>query len=162
MILAFFWVFQQISVVAHLVDWPWSTVRNFIARACARESTENKQRTGLPRKIDDRTRLVVLRAARQNREWTRQELRDFHAPHVSIDTVDRILQEANIRKWIAKKRVKLTPEHAKKRLEWALVRRHWEVADFEGIVYSDECSIEKSQDPKQKCVFRSPQEKWLP
>ena len=87
---------------------------------------------------------------------------DFHAPHVSIDTVDRILREANMREWVAKKRAKLIPEHAKKRLEWALVRRHWEVADFEEIVYSDECSIEKSRDLKQKWVFRSPQEKWLP
>ncbi len=63
------------------------------------------------------------------------------------------LRSQNLRKWLAKKRPKLTPEHAKKRLEWALARRSWTAEDFEGIVYSDECSVEKQAEGRQ--VFGS-------
>jgi len=34
------------------------------------------------------------------------------------------------------------------------------VEDFEGVICSDECSVEKSKDPRQQCVFREPGEKW--
>ncbi|RPA92483.1 hypothetical protein L873DRAFT_1779460, partial [Choiromyces venosus 120613-1] len=67
-----------------------------------------------------------------------------------------ILREANITKWLAKSRPKLKPDHIAKRLKWAIVRKDWTVEDFEGVIWSDECSVEKSKDPKQQSVFREP------
>ena len=75
--------------------------------------------------------------------------------------VDRVLREANIKKWIAKSRPQLKPEHVTKRLNWALAHRDWTSEDFEGVIWSDECSVEKSKDPRQQWVFREPGEKWL-
>ena len=76
-------------------------------------------------------------------------------------TIDRVLCEANVSKWMAKKRPSLLSRHAKARLEWALARKDWTASDFEGIVYSDECMVRKNADPRRPWVFRTPNEKWL-
>ena len=36
-------------------------------------------------------------------------------------------------KWLAKRRPKLTPERAAKRLTWAKERENWTAEDFEGL-----------------------------
>lgn len=92
---------------------------------------------------------------------TRLEIRKRYAPHVSIRTIDRVLREANIKKWLTQTRPKLEAKHARARLEWAMARKDWTVEDFQGILYSDECMVRKSADPRRVWVFRSPQEKWL-
>lgn len=66
-----------------------------------------------------------------------------------------------MKKWLAKSRPKLKPELVAQRLRWAMERRTWTAEDFEGIIWSDECSVEKSKDPRQMWVFREPDEKWL-
>lgn len=91
---------------------------------------------------------------------TRLELPNRYAPHVSIRTIDRVLREANIRKWLAQKWPKLKDQHAKARLAWALEGKDWTMDDFRGILYSDECTVRKSADPRRVWVFRTPQEKW--
>jgi transposase len=101
-----------------------------------------------------------MRLFRKERTITRRELRDRTAPHVSIKTVDRFLREQGLKKWLAKKRPALTAENARKRLEWALARRNWTDSDFEGVIWSDECSVERSASGRQTWVFRTPQEKW--
>ena len=73
--------------------------------------------------------------------------------------VDRVLQEAGIKKWLVPTHPHLTAAHAKKRLDWALARKDWTAADFQNILYSDECTLRKSANPAQKCVFRTPEEK---
>ena len=75
--------------------------------------------------------------------------------------VDRVLRGANLKKWIAKSRPKLKPEHFTKRLRWAIAHRDWTAEKFEEIIWSDECSVEKSKDPRQIWVFRESGEKWL-
>jgi len=37
--------------------------------------------------------------------------------------VDRVLRKTNLKKWIAKLRPKLKPEHFTKRLRWAMAHR---------------------------------------
>jgi hypothetical protein len=38
--------------------------------------------------------------------------------------------------------------------------KHWTVEDWEGIVWSDECSVEKSDTGYSLWVYRTPQERW--
>ena len=59
MIIAFFYTFQKISTVADLVGRPWSTVRNFLERACDRGSMDNKPRSGRPPLLSNRERRTV-------------------------------------------------------------------------------------------------------
>ena len=110
--------------------------------------------------LSRRERRTIIRAARHDRRLTRRELRDQYAPHVSLDTIYRLLKEHNIRKWIAKTRPKLEEKHAKARLAWALAHKDWTVEDFEGVIWSDECSVEKYATATNMWVFRTPAEKW--
>ena len=116
-IIAFFHILKKFSVVAKLVNRPWSTVHNFLACTCDREHIDNTPRSGRPTILTDRERRTIVRAAQRKQEMTRLELRNLHAPHVSIRTVDRVLHEANIKKWLAQTRPQLTATHAKKRLD---------------------------------------------
>jgi len=153
MIIAFFHIFKKISVVATLVNCPWSTIRNFLARVCDRGHIENAPRSGRPVILSQREHRAIIPAATKDRSMTRLELRNRHAPHVSVHTIDRVLREAKIKKCLAQTRPRLTAAHAKKRLDWALAWRNWTAKDFEGILYSNECTVRKSANPAQKWVF---------
>src|SRR5207237_6118275 len=45
--------------------------------------------------------------------------------------------------------------------DWAIERRNWGVEDFEGVIWSDECSVEHTSDSRQVWVFREPPKTWL-
>jgi len=123
MIIAFFHIFEKISVVATVVNWPWSTVRNFLAQVCDRGHIANAPRSGRPVILNQRECRAITRAAQKDWSMTRLELRNHHAAHVSIRTVDRVLQEAGIKKWLAQTHPHLSAAHAKKRLDWAVARK---------------------------------------
>ncbi|RPB01399.1 hypothetical protein L873DRAFT_1803578, partial [Choiromyces venosus 120613-1] len=81
---------------------------------------------------------------------TRSDFRDRYVPGILLSTVDSVLREANVKKWLAKSRPKLKLEHVAKRLKWDTVYKDWTLEDFEGVIWSDECSMEKSKDPSQQ------------
>jgi len=66
-----------------------------------------------------------------------------------------------MKKGIAKSRPQLKPQHVTKRLNWALAYSDWTCDDFEGVIWIDECSVEKFKDSRQQWVFRGPGEKCL-
>lgn len=135
MIIAFFFCFGCISKVAKLINRPWSTVKSFIERTTLRDGNQsNLERSGRPLLLNRQQRREIIRAAKSNRTMNRTKFRDTYAPKVSLRTVDRVLREANMRKWLAKARPKLKPEHAQKRLAWALERQHWTVENFAKVI----------------------------
>ena len=159
MIIAFFACWQCIATVARIVGRPWSTVRNFLARAIERQSLANLPRSGRPEIPTKLQKRAILQAVRKDRQLTHEEVRRQHTPNVSLITIRRLLGEHNLRKWLAKKRPKLTEQHAAKRLAWAREYRSFTVHDWEGVIFSDECSVEKSTG-SQTWVFHLPSEKW--
>jgi len=88
------------------------------------------------------------------------ELRQEVAPHASVKTIKRALASVNIKKWRARKRAFLKDEHAVKRLAWTKKYKDWTQEDVEGVIFSDECMVERSKDPNSIWVFRTPEEKW--
>lgn len=125
-----------------------STGKNFLIRVKTRGHENNLTRPGRLEKLNRRAKRAIVRAAQQERKMTRRDLRDLHAPEICLHTVDKVLRNANIKKWRAKKRPLLKEEHVAKQLAWALARKDWTVEDFEGVIYSDECSVEKSKNPR--------------
>lgn len=158
-IIAFYYCLGVVAIVARLVGQPWSTVKNFLTRVKIQGHENNLTRPGRPQKLNRRAQRAIVRIARQERKITRRELRVLHAPDVCLHTVDRVLRNANIKNWRAKGRPLLKEEHVAKRLAWALARKDWTAEEFEGVIYSDEYSVEKSKDPCQQWVFRTPTEK---
>ena len=54
----------------------------------------------------------------------------------------------------------MTKKHAKQRLAWALTHKDWDASDWEEVIFSDECMVEKSRNSRVDWVFRTPGEKW--
>jgi hypothetical protein len=53
----------------------------------------------------------------------------------------------------------LTAEHAAKRLACTKIHKAWDKEEWEGVIFSDECSVEKSKGQRGIWVFRTPSEK---
>jgi hypothetical protein len=134
-----------------------STVGAFLKRYHERGTTENSPAPGRPTKVTEQLKRRLPRHTKSNRRQPLAELRNEVAPGLSIRTV---LRNENVRKWKAAKRPKLTKNRAAKRLAWAMTHADWTEEDFKSVLWSDECSVEKSKDPRTDWVFRTPYEKW--
>ena len=49
---------------------------------------------------------------------------------------------------------------AKQKLAWAHAHKDWDISDWEGVTFSDECMVEKSRNFRVDWVYRMPAEKW--
>jgi len=115
---------------------------------------------GRPKVITTRTCRRLVRDSKKAPNYTLSEFHNDVAPHASLDTIMRALASVNIKKWRARKRALLKDKYAVKSLAWAIEYKNWTKEDFEGIIFSDECMVEKSKDPKGIWVFRTAEEKW--
>ena len=151
---------DSFPAIAKQLNRPLSTVKHFYQRYKMRGTSKNQSSTGRPRIIDERTQRHLARASKKARHLPLAELCNDIVPKVSVRTVKRSLAEVNIKKWRAKKRALLKQRHAIQRLAWAKKHKEWTKEDWKGIIFSDECSVEKSKNPKGIWVFRTPAEKW--
>jgi len=81
--------------------------------------------------------------------YTRTNSSDLCPPYITLRTLDRLLRQHNIKKWLAR----LKTEHAKSRLQWAPAHKDWTEEDFERVIYSDECSVEQQPAGQQRWIF---------
>jgi transposase len=126
-----------------------------------RGDAENAPNHGGLRKTTKRDDRHIVRDALSNRRQTLGELSANSVCTVSVRTLKRRLAEKHIKKWRAANRPLLKDEHAALRLAFAIEHRDWTAEDWKRAVWSDECSVEKSADPRQIWCFRTPDEKWL-
>ena len=77
-------------------------------------------------------------------------------------TISHALETQGIKKHIPTKQPLLQLIDAKRRLAWAKAHRHWTVEDWRGVIWSDECSVERSKDPWFWWVFQSASECYYP
>jgi hypothetical protein len=110
MIIAFFVIYATVSL---LVGRPWSTVKSFVQRYYKRDTTDNLPRSGRPEVPSKRDKRTILRAVRKYRQYTREQIRRIYVSRITLRTLDRLLRQHNIKKWLAKKRPRLKTEHVK-------------------------------------------------
>jgi len=148
------------SEIGRILSCPKSTVLSFYNRVQKRRDVKNLPIRGRHKIIDTRTHRRLVREFKKTRHLPLSELRNKVAPHASVKTIKRALASVNIKKWRARKRAFLKDEHAVKRLAWAKKYKDWTNEDFEGVIFSDECMVEKFKESKGIWVFRTPEEKW--
>jgi len=143
---------------------PRSTITSFLKRTQTRQSTKNLPRPGRPRKTSATVDRYIVRTAETQTRLPFKELKNVTNVDVSIRTLNRRLREEGIRKWRAVNRPLLTKRHAKLRYKWAKLYRHWTSSDFERVIWSDECMVEKENNRMKMLVFRrqNKQEKYAP
>ena len=123
--------------------------------------------TGVSKPWSERLKLLsvrdcrhITRIARLTPEISYQEIQEKTELACSRKTVYRVLKDYGLTNWLAKKRPKLSPAVAGKRLEWALTHKDWTYEDWIKVIWSDECSVERGSGKQRKWVFCLPQEKW--
>jgi len=149
------------SEIGELLHRPNSTVQTFDNYFQKRSDANTLPKPGRRKIITTRTCHRLVRESKKARHQTLSKLGNDVAPHASFHTVKRALASGNIKKWRARKRALLNNEHAVQRLDWAwaMEYKNWTKEDFEGVIFSDECIVQKSKDPKGIWEFRTPEEK---
>ena len=100
-------------------------------------------------------RIIRLQPKLTYAEVLRQAQVDFKK-----STLKTILQEHGIGKWRAARHPFLKEEHAVKRLAFARDHLTWSDEEWQSIIWSDECSVERGKGKVREWVFRTPQQKW--
>lgn len=95
-----------------------SAVTRILQRFEETDSLQSKPRSGRPKSLSPREKRAVVRQVRQDPDVTRKELVSNLNLPVSPSTLRRTLDELNLRKWRAKKRVFISEECAEQRLLW--------------------------------------------
>jgi len=143
------------SEIGELLHYPKSTILSFHNRFQKRGDANTLPKPGRPRIITPRTCHHLVRESKKACHQTLSELCNDVVPQGSIATVKRALASVDIKKWRARKRVLLRDEHAVKRLAWVMEYKDLTKEDFEGVIFSDECMVEKLKEPKGTWGFRT-------
>jgi len=75
-------------------------------------------------------------------------------------TIQGILEKEGITKWRAIKRPLLLTEYAAKRLTFATEYNDFNESDWERVIFSDECSIQRGAGLTQTWVYRTLYKKY--
>lgn len=77
---------------------------------------------------------------------------------VEYDSIRRLLNAENMRKWRYSWRPYLTEQNALKRLQWAHRYRHFIAEDWARVYWSDECTIERGIGVRREWTFIRPRD----
>ena len=99
-----------------------STISTLLQQLEATGSIAPKPQSGRPPSLTPRAKRAIIHAVRQDESVSRKDLIDDLSLGVSATTVRRALNEANLRKWQARKRIFLRKEDAAQRLQFS---RDW-------------------------------------
>ena len=113
--------------------YPWislSTIRYTIKKEQETRAGVSKPRSGRPNKLNEADKVRLLDAIQQNPRTTREDLLTEVSHRVKIDSIRRLLNAENLRKWRCSWRPYLTEEHAQKRRQWAFKYQHFTPEDW--------------------------------
>lgn len=133
-------------------------IYNTIQRWNDHETVNSLPRSGAPEKLTRYQKRLVLRIVRKHPRIEYAALKcEAAGVNISHRTLQRFLSKFHITKWLAKKRPKLTPAVARKRLRWA---QKFKGFPWTRVKFSDECSYKRGAGKKPAWVFRVSLEKW--
>lgn len=121
-------------------------------RFATRNDLKSHSRSGHPTIFTAQDRRYLYLLARGHPWWSYRQLR-AHAPgNPSRFTIRRILQLAGLRKRRCKRRIPLKPSTA--RVRYRFCRRWAPFTTWEDVVFSDECSVQRTSSSGDHWVFR--------
>ncbi|KAJ5249553.1 hypothetical protein N7524_011869 [Penicillium chrysogenum] len=112
---------------------------------------------GRPKKLDEADREKLLHAIAENPKITREDMLAEVSHKVTYDSIRRLLNAENMRKWRCSWRPYLT-EAPLKRLQWAMKYRHFTPKDWGPVYWSDEGSAERDIGVRREWTFIRPRD----
>jgi hypothetical protein len=138
-------------------EWKISTIKTTVKRESLRVDNITSPRSG-------RNRILI--AEQRDKVYDTVKHHDLHIKIrdllrevddiVKKRTMQRLLRELGAKKWLQKKRQRLTPAIAQKRLDWALTRQRYTLGDWKKVLWSDECTVERGKGVKPIYTFTRP------
>lgn len=110
-------------------------------------------RSGAPLKTTPQDRRRILRVVKKNPDVTYDKIRTETGISISNTLLHLILRSFHMDHWIKKKRTLLDEDSAKARLEWCLAHKDWTYDQWEKVIFSDECSLERGSGKRQEWVW---------
>jgi transposase len=130
--------------IAHEIPCSLNTVDQWIQRWQSKPSLQDKPGRGRKRKANETTDVIVDLAIDKKFITPREIIRELQLP-LSHDTVRRRLNESGLFGRVARKEYPFTEEHIRKRLSFANGYGNWKEAQWDTVLFSDECHIELGQ-----------------
>jgi transposase len=119
-------------------------------------SHEDRPRSGHPSTLTDRQKRAIVKAARKEPSRTLNSLRNAVSPPPSERTVSRVLAEANLYSYVARKGTRLTEDHMRNRLNFA--KKFKGKVDWHRVIFSDEVPFVLGRTYGRKFIRRQPGE----
>jgi transposase len=113
---------EKRSVVATRFGVTTATISRLLQRLEKTASIDPSPQSGRPPSLTPRAKRAIIHAVRQDEGVSRKDLVDDLSLGASATTVRRALNEVNLRKWQARKRIFLRKEDAAQRLQFT---RDW-------------------------------------
>lgn len=142
------------------------TVAYNINKFCETGSVQNKRRKA-HRKTSAKEDNYICQVSLRNRKMTAVEItaevngRLKGKSSVSVSTVKRRLREKGLFGRTAVKKPLLRSVNKKKRLQWARAHKHWTIADWNKVLWSDESKFEIFGNRRKTYVRRRANEKYM-
>lgn len=131
--------------ISRLLKLKHSTVDAIIKKWKTHHSLADRPKMGRPALLDDRTKRLLARRMLSGELLTATQvaqavLRDYSI-HISSETARALLQEQRLKCMRTIHKPRLTKDHKRSRLKFALAYRDWTVDDWKRVVFSDETII---------------------
>ncbi len=147
------------------MDINYNSVCTIIRRYNESGIVDIQPRSGRPKKIDARSKRLLVREVKKNRRAKVSDIRDatctITKSKVSSKTVKRVLKNEGYKKCKARKKPFISDTNRKKRKIWAKEHRDWSMYKWKKVVWSDECNIENNNN-QQAMVWRRQCEEFIP
>lgn len=149
----------SIRDISERINISENTVKWTLKSDPRRDEGKSLKRIGRPIKYTERDTRRIIHFVQINPKSSYEDIRRSLHISLSHDTLGRILDSVGIKNWRAKGRPALESADAKVRNNWALTYNIWDV-EWESIIFSDECSVERGKGGQREWVFRLPSQKW--
>jgi transposase len=138
---------------------PLGTIRTTIRRESQRDDNTTRVRSGRPRILseEDRDHIYDI-VAHQNPHVKMRDLCREVSDKAKKRTMQRLLREMNLRKWLQIKRPALTETQVRARMTWAINHQAYTLANWKRVVWSDECTVERGKGVQPIYTYTRPSE----
>ena len=144
--------------VARVFDAHRSTVSRLVTRYRVTGAVTDLPRSGRPRattlRQDKAIRLTHLRNRFKTATSTASETPGRYRPRISRDTVLRRLRSDDIRCRRPYVGAHLTPQHRRRRRQWAVHHQRYAMRRWRYTLFTDECKIMIDSNDRRQHVFR--------
>ena len=146
-VIATFLTGLTVSEVARLFGIPWSSCKDIIKHYLKTGTTHYHTRSGRHKRLTNTDVQQLLEFVKENRRMPFKEVAKNFTPLVSTWTIRRVLWKEGYGRCCPKRVPYLSPEHRKKRLDYAKELEWLGPRCYDYFIYSDEAFIVAGENP---------------